>query len=329
MKPLGVKIGDLASSEYKSVVDRAENRIEETILFGAVTGQSCKDAVEIPSFPIAVMMVAAIGVSFLKRRYALAEAKRASNLLRNEREDKITLIANIFNWEMESVEGPSNSLTYDFTIHYTDFLRNATGLHNKKWKLVNKRMANGKVCLTKTEVARLLEEEIRRYIKGKLDTEVGSLPETVMNRVNRLTRLLRKKRGEARPLALPKEVVINAFPPCIRELHGTITSGRNVSHIGRFTLTSFLINIGMTTENVVNLFRSLPDFNERLTRYQVEHIAGGRGSRTKYVPPRCDTLRTHGVCHSMDNICRKVYRPLAYYQQKLRVVQRNTMVEKT
>ncbi|UCE29117.1 MAG: DNA primase large subunit PriL [Candidatus Bathyarchaeota archaeon] len=324
-----MKIGDLASPEYKSVLDRAEDRIEETILFGAVTGQSDKDEVEIPSFPIAVMMVATIGVSFLKRRYALAEARRASNLLRNEREDKITLIANNFNWKIDSVEDPTNSLTYDFTLHYTDFLRNATGFHDKKWKLVNKRMSNGEVCLTKNDVVRLLEEEIRRYIEGKLDTDVGSLPETLMNRVNRLKRLLREKRGEARPLEPSKEVLINAFPPCIRELHGTITSGRNISHIGRFTLTSFLINIGMATEDVVNLFRSLPDFNERLTRYQVEHIAGGRGSRTKYVPPRCDTLRTHGVCPSMDDVCRKVYRPLAYYRRKLRVAQRSTSEEET
>ena len=73
--------------------------------------------------------------------------------------------------------------------------------------------------------------------------------------------------------------------------------------------------------------QSLPDFNERLTRYQVEHIAGGRGSRTKYIPPRCDTLRTHGVCPSMDDICREVRHPLAYYRRKLRVAEREPPVE--
>ena len=76
----------------------------------------------------------------------------------------------------------------------------------------------------------------------------------------------------------------------------------------------------MTVESVIDLFRALSDFNERMTRYQVEHIAGGRGSRTKYIPPRCDTLRTHGVCPGMDEICKTIRHPLGYYRRKIRVV---------
>jgi len=274
------------------------------------------------------MMAAATADSFIKRRYALAEAKRVSNLLGNENKSNITYIANNFNWKIKPVKDPAVSLTYDFTLHYTDFLKNATVFHDKKWKLVNRRMLKGEVYLTKSEAARLLEEEVRRYIEGKLDIKVGSLPEAVMNRINRLKQLFIEKRGEIQLEELPKEVIVNAYPPCIKELYDTITSGRNVSHIGRFALTSFLINIGMTTKNVVNLFSSLSDFNERLTRYQVEHIAGERGSRTKYIPPRCDTLRTHGVCHSMDDICRRVRHPLAYYRRKLGAIRRKAPVER-
>ncbi len=110
-------------------------------------------------------------------------------------------------------------------------------------------------------------------------------------------------------------------------MYDEITSGHHLSHIGRFTLTSFLTNIGMTTEEVVNLYRSLSDFKERLTRYQVEHIAGARGSRTKYIPPRCDTLRTHGVCTGMNEICRKIRHPLAYYRRKLRTIKAKAPAE--
>jgi len=274
------------------------------------------------------MMAAATANSFIKRRYALAEAKRVSNLLGNENKDNITYIASNFNWKIKPFKDPAVSLTYDFTLHYTDFLKSATVFHDKKWKLINKRMVKGEVYLTQNEVARLLEEEVRKHIEGKLDIKVGSLPEAVMNRINRLKQLFIEKRGEIQLEELPKEVIVNAFPPCIKELHDTVASGRNVSHIGRFALTSFLINVGMTPQNVVNLFSSISDFNERLTRYQVEHIAGGRGSRTKYIPPRCDTLRTHGVCHSMDDICRRIRHPLAYYRRKLRTIRRKAPVEK-
>ena len=146
------------------------------------------------------------------------------------------------------------------------------------------------------------------------------LSENPMIRVNRLKQLSLQKRGEIRSEEIPKDVIIAAFPPCIRELYDTIASGRPVSHIGHFALTSFLVNIGMSVENVVNFFRSVSDFDERMTRYQVEHIAGVRGSRTKYIPPRCDTLRTHGICHAPSDICKRIRHPLAYYRRRLKNV---------
>jgi len=150
-----------------------------------------------------------------------------------------------------------------------------------------------------------------------------------MDRINQLKQLAIAKRGEIRREETPKDMIIAAFPPCIKGLYDTMASGRPVSHIGRFALTSFLVNIGMTVENVVNFFRSVSDFDERMTRYQVEHIAGVRGSRTKYVPPRCDTLRTHGICHTTDEICKRIRHPLAYYRRKLKTIKTEVAVEQT
>jgi len=294
--------------------------VEEAILSGTITKRSSKDEVEIASFPIAVMMVAASADSYMKRRYALAEAKRASNLLKGESRGKIVKIAENFNWEMRSIDFQFGSLTYDFALRFTDFLKNAASIQEKKWKLVNRLVSTGEVYLTGIEVSRLLEEEVHRYMKGKLDTKVGPLPKSIMDRIERLKQLLMAKKGEIRLEEFPKGVVIAAFPPCIKALYDSVASGRHISHIGRFALTSFLTSVGMSVENVVDLFRSSSDFNERMTRYQVEHIAGGMGSRTKYIPPRCDTLRTHGICTSTDEICRRIHHPLACYRKKLRVM---------
>jgi DNA primase large subunit len=74
----------------------------------------------------------------------------------------------------------------------------------------------------------------------------------------------------------------------------------------------------MPSDKVVELFRSFSDFNERMTRYQVEHIAGEKGSRTRYIPPKCDTLKTHSVCLNPDALCKRVHHPLAYYRMKLK-----------
>ncbi|MEM2739048.1 MAG: DNA primase regulatory subunit PriL, partial [Candidatus Bathyarchaeia archaeon] len=77
---------------------------------------------------------------------------------------------------------------------------------------------------------------------------------------------------------------------------------------------TFLVNIGMPIENIIDLFRNSSDFNERLTRYQVEHIAGERGSRTRYKPPKCQTLQTHGLCIGRNETCKQMTHPLAYYE---------------
>ncbi|KPV61484.1 MAG: DNA primase large subunit PriL [Candidatus Bathyarchaeota archaeon BA1] len=328
VRELDINIDDLAGPEYRSILDRAEERIEEAILFNLVSKQSPKDAIEIPSFPIAVMMVAATNDPFLKKRYAVAEAKRISNLLKDESKEKILCIVNNFKWRIRSIEVPVGSLTYDFVLRFTDFLKNAAVIQDKRWKLVNRLMLNGEVYLTKMEASRLLEEEVRKYIEGKLDIQVGLLPQGLTDRVERLKRLLLEKKGKLRLEEIPKGVFTIAFPPCIKALHNAISSGRSISHVGRFALTSFLINIGMTVENVTDLFRSLSDFDERMTRYQVEHIAGGRGSRTRYIPPRCDTLRTHGICPGMDEICRGVRHPLAYYRRKLRIIRAKPPMER-
>jgi DNA primase large subunit len=326
VKNLDIKIDDLASQTYNRILDRAEERIEDAIINARVDRKLRENSIEIPSFPIAMMMVAAIDDSFIKKRYALAEAKGAYSQLEEEETEKILKIAKNFNWKIKPIknETSEHEKTYGFMLHFTDFLRNSTNFHETEWKLVNKPMSNGIIYMKKKDVGRLLQEEIRKHIEEKLNVKVGSLAPNIVSRIERLKQLLAERKGKVQLEEFPKKIVLAAFPPCIKELYDTTASGHHISHIGRFALTSFLANIGMTTENVIDLFRSFSDFNERMTRYQVEHIAGERGTRTKYVPPRCDTLRTHGICHSTEPTCKRIRHPLAYYRRKLRTMRTKT-----
>jgi DNA primase large subunit len=284
-----------------------------------------KEEIEISSFPVAVMMVASTADKLMKKRYALAEAKRIYELLEEESKEKILEVTRVFNWKIRLVD---NKPPYEFALFFTDYLRNATRFQAKGWLLFNRVVLNGEVYSTKGDVARLLQEEVRVHIEKKLDVkEKIVLPQNVTNRVERLKQAFTEQKGKIELEGFPKEVIISAFPPCVKHVYDEIASGHHLSHIGRFTLTSFLTNIGMTAEEVVDLCRSLSDFKERLTRYQVEHIAGGRGSRTKYIPPRCDTLRTHRVCMEMDEICERIRNPLAYYRRKLRTIKAEAPVE--
>ena len=236
--------------------------------------------------------------------------------MKSETRDKILAIASDFNWSFTT--NRRSEIPLEFALNFTDYLRNTTHLRDEKWKLVNRLMSRGSVYLNQQDVARLLQEEVQRRIERRLEgAELPNFPEKILRKAEGLTQLAKEKIGVEEMEGFPKIVAQSAFPPCIVALYDAASKGRHLSHVGRFTLTSFLVSVGMPSEKVNELFKSFSDYNERLTRYQIEHIAGERGSRTRYTPPQCTTLQTHGVCANSDELCRRIHHPLKYYKIKL------------
>jgi DNA primase large subunit len=318
MKLPNLKIEDLTDPSLERILKRAEERLEEAILDTIVSRNPQRDEdIEIMSFPVAIMLAVATEDSFIKKRYALAEANQAYEDLRKESKEKILEFAENFGWKLATTT--TTGIPYEFSLNFADYLRNTTHLREKKWKLVNRVLSNGNVYLGIDEAARLLKEEVRRRIEQRLEVkELPKFPPKIVEMVEKIKKLSMEKIGKTEMEEFPKTVVQVAFPPCIKALYEAISAGRHLSHVGRFTLTSFLVSIGMPPENVIDLFRSFSDFNERMTVYQVQHIAGDKGSRTRYVPPKCDTLQTHGVCINPDEICEKIHHPLGYYRRKIK-----------
>jgi DNA primase large subunit len=317
IKPLGLQIDDLTSMGTE-LVKRAEERVNDALIKRRVARNMKRLDIEIPSFPLALLIVIATENSFIKKRYALAEAKQASSDLAVEKKEKIFKVARDFGWKIElAKESPDSPM--EFAVSFPDYLRNSAHLHDKKWKLTNSILSHGNVYLSKRDVVRLLEEEIRRRVEKRLDVKLQRCPEELGVIAGRVKKLASEVIGEMEAEELPKTVVQSAYPPCIVALLETAKSNHHLSHIERFTLTSFLVNIGMSSENVNELFKTFSDYNERLTRYQIEHIAGERGSATRYIPPQCSLLQTHGVCKNRDDLCRRIYHPLAYYKLKQRL----------
>lgn len=317
VKSLDLKVEDLTSPEYLKILERAKERVEEAILYALVSRKLQNEEIEILSFPTAIMLTAATENPFIKRRYALAEAKQAYEDLKLEPGEKILAIARNFQWRItlcSEAETP-----YKFKLHFADYLKNTSYLREKKWKLVNRPLIDGNVYLNRNETARLLSEEVRKYIEKRLEIkELPKFPQKIIETVEQIKNLTVEKIGKNEIEGIPKTIAKEAFPPCIKSLYEAASSGRNISHIGRFTLTAFLVAIGIATEDIIELFKNFSDFNNRMTHYQVEHIAGERGSRTKYIPPKCETLKTHGVCINADELCGRILHPISYYKRKLK-----------
>ena len=314
IRKLELTLDALVSSENIQILNRAEERVTNSIL-SIELGEKAHDNIEIPSFPAAIVLIIATENSFIKKRYAITEAKQASKDLMGERKEKILKIAEDFDWKIKLTPKENIDSPLDFTIHFTDYLRNAAHLHDKKWKLTNSILFQGNVYLNKKDVIRLLEEEVRRRIEKRLDTKSSKFPPELIMIAEKLKKLAAENIEETVD-ELPKTIVQTAFPPCINAIYQAAFSTHHLSQMERFTLTAFLLSIGMSTEKVSEIYRGFSDYNERLTRYQIEHIAGERGSGTRYTPPQCSILQTHGVCKNRDDLCRRIYHPLKYYKIK-------------
>lgn len=309
-------IEDLTSPDFKLILERAEERVQEAILFARISRKLKREDIEILSYPAAVVLASATGSSFIKKRYALAEAKQTYEDLKEEPSPKILKFAQNFDWNFTFNE--NEAIPFEFMLRFDEYLKNTKHLRGKKWKLINRLLSGGNVFLTKKETARLLSEEVKRHIEKRLAMEeTPELPSDINAIAEKLAKLTAERIGKAEIEGFPQKVSQKAFPPCIQRLYDKVSSGHHLSHIGRFTLTSFLITVGMSAEKVIGLFKNFSDYDERMTRYQVEHIAGERGSRTQYIPPKCGTLKTHSVCPNPGGLCQRIRHPLSYYRRKL------------
>ncbi len=302
--------------EDRCVLDRAKNRVEKAII-ETNTGDLTRDMrTEISSYAASLILVMATKNTWIKKRYALAVAKTAYAQMRQEKKPKLKIaaIAKDFSWDISD-----GSPYMDFRLGFTFYLKNSAHMHGATWKLTNQIIDHGMVYLSKDNAARLLQEEIKNRVEKRLDGgELKNLPEDINLIVNHLSKLAGEIMGQEVE-EMPKMITQSAFPPCINALYTDAADAHHLSHIGRFTLTSFLVNIGMSPEAVNDMFKTFSDYNERLTRYQIEHIAGERGSGTHYTPPQCSVLQTHGVCKNRDEICRRIYHPLKYYLLKQKI----------
>lgn len=282
-----------------------------------------------------------LGERRLINNIALAYSKTASRKLGGEKDEVLVAIANKL--EVHAVlertsppclpvvvkRGRRSRVSFDphmFTMPVAEYLNVVSHrlVHDPTYMLVNSIVKGGYVFLNKQKFKRILEELIFREIVKQIDLqtppsteEFKKLIEEVKPLVVNLYSSVRGVQAVSIKVSAPEEVVENFFPPCIKRIIDTINSGGNPSHFERFNLAAFLGNIGLDVDDVLEYFRKTADFNERVARYQVEHILGLRGSKKKYKPYNCDRMKAISIC-PVDERCSGGKNPLAVYEYNLR-----------
>ncbi len=231
---------------------------------------------------------------WVRLRYAVNEADYYSMLLDKESNPAVRFVARDLGIILKG-----------WNVHVTSYVKASSRIRSDEWRLVNRRVIRGFVKTDRRDLIRIIKEILREKLSEKVHVE--DLKEIFESKIKDLKRVSSKKKKVELDLG---EVDINCFPPCMKEILSELQMGMNVPHSARFALTSFLINIGMKTDDIIKLFSTAPDFDEEKTRYQVEHIAGERGKGVEYTSPSCDTMRTYQNCISDCG----VKHPLIFYK---------------
>jgi DNA primase large subunit len=115
----------------------------------------------------------------------------------------------------------------------------------------------------------------------------------------------------------PRSPDAKDYPPCIKHALEEMNNGINLPHSARLMLATYMLTVGKSVNEIVMLFQNAPDYNERITRYQVEHLAGIRGSHKKYSVPSCQKLRNESLCFAIEE-CNGITSPIQFGRLRVR-----------
>lgn len=264
-----------------SLVEKAEQRVSNALVSGRIKKVASLPSAqeeELAVYAGARMIVSAANNRYIISRYAVAEAKRAGEYLAADEgahPDYVEEVAGEFGIKF-AAQGKG------FTVPLASYLSFTP--RSMDYKLTNREVAGGKVKVSRHERLRMLEEAVKRRIEASLPIRAKFSGE-IAEAGKRVLLLIPKL--EVAAVSVGRE----NYPPCIRKLLEDLALSINLPHTARVALAIYLVSAGVPTDKIVDYFRSAPDFSEKTTRYQVEHIRA-----RKYNMPSCSTMDSYGIC---------------------------------
>jgi len=260
-----------------SIVLLGCDRIRNALKGGAGKSTALHDedkVTEIASFAAARMLLSFLRNSFITNKFAVAESKRVSGYLDKEDEQELWQVGAELGL-IPQKEGGTLLLPIPTYLRFSP--------RALPYKLINREVREGKVVVTPHELVRLMEEAVRKRLEK---SQVLRDPPAI------ITDAAKKLIAELPKSDLPQvKVKPGDYPPCLMKLLDNVKKHENLNHQARFYLCVYLMAAGMGDDEIISLYSNLPDFSERITKYQVEHAR-----KKGYTVPACDTVTTWGFC---------------------------------
>jgi DNA primase large subunit len=304
--------------DLKISLEKAFNRVQvsadgKIYKSDLLDGEASKDYIlerEVFSFLLAIVLLKLTGMTTLIKRFALAEARRAEKYLEKDlanitdeskKELAIRIIDDLFSIQITKQDDY-------FIIPISNYLKHSINFHEREWKLINRHVGNGFVFLTPHETVRLIRKELSNYISSKIiNAKTPSMISGFEKPVDQLISLSKK--------FVTYTVTTGEYPPCIKHAIEVLEKGENLPHSGRFMLATFLLGRNQSIEQIAPLFKNAPDYNERVTLYQLNHLAGASGSGTQYSCPSCEKLKTQDLCFAIPE-CDNILNPMQFGKKR-------------
>jgi len=301
------------------VVERATERVEWAITDGTVGESHARPRVELLSYPVARVLVSLVDETICTRKYARAEAATAqerftdefsassATALKSTDNDGLELQDLLAEFDLASAVRETEGGYRMAVGTYIDLAADQWG---DEWRLVNRILDGGEVVLTRGDLLVLCKQAVRHRIEDGLPLAV---PDAIAEKLEDEVAGIREVLADLDLTRDIDTVVPELFPPCMTALLDKVQKGEHLEHHSRFAIAAFLAGIGLTTDEIVELFEVNPGFGEDATRYQVDHIRGAT-SPTEYSTPSCATMQSYGDCVNKDDRCERISHPMAYYE---------------
>ena len=312
---------EVGRPEMKYIIERSAQRLEREIIQGKPNEALERYEIEVLTFLVSLMMVKCIGSDSISKKHSLFEALRAEKFLaedlkreRNE-ERRQLLISKIF-IDLLKVRVEINDDDYrSFKVKVNDYLSRASKFHEQEWKLINRSVHNGYVYLRADETVRLIRSELSALIYNRLKAmDLSAMPNSVKLKLIAMAPKLAKNYDS------PYIQTTSNYPPCVKHAIDEMSKGENLPHSARVLLATYMLSIGKNIDDIVELFHDAPDFNEGVTRYQIEHLAGKKGSGTRYFVPSCEKLINESLCFATRE-CDGIVNPVQFGRRSRKKVE--------
>ena len=282
---------DFLASDAK-IAEKGFKRVED-----AVSGIPYEDGdpmTDITTFITACLLLKKSKARVITGKFALKEAIRMETHLAEDRKSGITEY--ILEYLFGTTLGHDGNHTL---IPLANYISRCHRYGDKSWKLVNMTVTGGMVRVEPKQARRLAREDMVTQVKDMIyNIPAFTAPDTFNGFVEKLQN--REDTYRAHDIGKHGE------PPCISHMIKELADGNNLNNTGRFVLGVYMHQKGNTPEETNELFKSAPDYSERVTLSKLRHLAS-----RNYSCPGCKYVKDGGLCFPVER-CGKIRNPIHF-----------------